>query len=135
MGKPEKLTLDNLGGGELAAQVDRALVRICENIADPNVRTEAVRKMKIAIKVKPEKKGQMAQISYEVKTEIPGPDPGQTTAYIAMDSASKEINFYGVDVRQGDMFEPVTEIKPVAQVQKVAPLAEKAAYAPPVSPN
>lgn len=135
MASPKKLTLDTLGGGELAAKVDRALAKICENIADPNVRTEAVRKLKIGVKIKPDKKGQMAQIVYEVKTEIPGPDPGETSAYIAMDHTSKEIALYGVDVRQSDLFDPpkepmVTEIRSVSQPQRVAPAPQPAAIAP-----
>lgn len=131
-----KLNLATIGGGDLSALVDRAIAKVCENVADPNIKTEAIRKIKIAIKIKPDKNGQMAQMQYEVKTEVPGPEPGQATAYIAMDQATKEITLYPVDLRQTEMFgkEPhVTEIRPVGDGPRVAPGPAPAAFAPPMA--
>ena len=57
---PKRLTLASLGGGELELLVERELKKLCENIVDPNVKTEAVRKLTVVLSVKPDKKGQVA---------------------------------------------------------------------------
>jgi hypothetical protein len=134
----QKLDLNNIAGGEMSALVQRAFVKIAENIADPNVPNEGVRKLKLTIKVKPDKKGQTAQIVYEVKTELPGAEPGQAMAYIAMDSHSKEITLFNADVRQEALFqEPMTtEIKPIGEHSHGAGVpAATPGYAPPLKGN
>jgi hypothetical protein len=136
MSATAKLTIGNLAGGELAALIERAFMKIAENVADPNVPTEAVRKIKVLVKVKPDKKGQSAQITFNVNTELPGSEPGQAVAFIAMDQKTKEITLYSADVRQESLFaspqEPVmTEIKPVGEV-RTAPGPTIAAIAPPM---
>lgn len=133
----KKVNLSNLGGGELAELANRELTRICENIADPNSRTDATRKLSISIAVKPDKKGQTAEITYKVESKIPGPEPAKTTAFIAMDKETREISLYGMDIRQQDMFKPepmITEIKPVSEA-KVAPGPQPGALAPPLNTN
>lgn len=133
MNKPEKLSVSNLGGGELAALIEQAFLKVGENIADPNVPTEGVRKIKSVISIKPDKKGQSAQIVFKVSTELPGAEPGSATAFIAMDSQSKHITLFNADIRQEQLFsekEPtVTEIKSVALT---APGPKPAALAPPM---
>lgn len=138
---PKKLDLSNIGGGELMAVTDREILKLCENIADPNIKTEAVRKITITIAVKPDKKGQTAEIKYAVKSSLPGPDASTTTAYIAMAPGTTDITLFGMDVRQQDLFGEkqeslVSEIKPTAAAApatqpKVAEPAQPGAYAPP----
>jgi hypothetical protein len=138
--KPTKIELANIGGGGLAAQVNRELANICENIADPNVKADSVRKLSIAIKIKPDKKRQTAAMSYSVRSQVPGADAGETTAWIAMEAG--EIGLFSVDTKQNEFpFQPstaeptVTEIKPISasQTAKAADPAPPAAYAPPLS--
>lgn len=131
----KEVTLANLGGGELMELATRELRKICENIADPNIKTDAVRKMAINISIKPDKKGQTAEITYGLKSSLPGPDSSKTTAYIAMAPGSEEISLFGMDIRQNELFaeqkEPtVTEIRPVADAPKMAEPAAPASYAP-----
>jgi hypothetical protein len=133
MAAPKKISLSNLGGGELTELVDRELSKICENIADPNVKAEAVRSLKIEVKVKPDKKRQTAELAYSVKSTMPGPDTSKSTVFIAMDKG--ELGLYGMDLRQQEMFaqpqEPLTtEIRTVSE-QKTAPGPVPGAYAPP----
>lgn len=135
MGDPKKLTLSNIGGGELSELVERELSNICENIADPNIKAEAVRSLKIEIKIKPDKKRQTAEIAYQVKSAIPGVEASKITAFIANEHG--ELALYGMDVRQGQLplrgEEPtVTEIKPVGDAPKTA-RAPAAKYAPPAA--
>jgi hypothetical protein len=100
----EPINLANLDGGGLMELASREFHKICDNIADPNVRTEASRKMVITIEVKPDRKGQSADLSYSVKSTLAGPDKAKTTAYIAMAPGTSDISLFGVDVRQQDLF-------------------------------
>lgn len=123
---PKRLTLASLGGGELELLVERELKKLCENIVDPNVKTEAVRKLTVVLSVKPDKKGQVADITYSVKSSLPGPDCSKTTAYIAMQPGTSEIALFGVDIRQADLFKKpedsvITTIHPVSSPTAAAP--------------
>lgn len=129
---PKRLTLASLGGGELELLVERELKKLCENIVDPNVKTEAVRKLTVVLSVKPDKKGQVADITYSVKSALPGPDASKTTAYIAMQPGTHEIALFGVDIRQSDLFKDpkesvITEIRPVASPTAAKPDAKSMA--------
>src|ERR1017187_5976632 len=117
MEAPKKVTLANLGGGGLMEDVDREFRNICENIADPNTRTEGSRKINITITVTPDRKGQTAAVAYSVKSTLPGPTPGATTVWIAMDEG-QQLGLFAMDLRQNQLpFNPdptVSEIKPIA---------------------
>jgi hypothetical protein len=134
----KKLTLATIGDGGLVEDFDRELRALCENIADPNVKTDAVRTITVTLKVKPDAKGQTAGLSYSVKSSLPGADPGIQMAWIAMDEEKKNITLFHVDQRQEPLFkEPtVTEIKPIAgATPKVAEVPPVAAVAPPMNAN
>lgn len=94
---PPELTLANLGAGALMECATVELRKICENIADPNVKKDAKRKLSITIVVKPDEKGEMAAISYDLKTSCPGPDAGRTMAYIAKTPGSRDIGLFEVE--------------------------------------
>lgn len=126
---PQKpLTLASLGGGELEVLVNREVRKVCENIADPAVETEGTRTINIKIKIKPDKKGQTADITYSVDSKLQPVDAGSARAYIAMDPESKAIALFGIDVRQAEMFkEPlVTEIRATEHVPTPATVAPAA---------
>jgi hypothetical protein len=131
--KSNKLTLANIGSGELMALADRELTKICENIADPAVKTEGIRTLTIKVKIKPDKKGQTAQMSYACTSALVPTDPGADTAFIAMDPESKIISLFEADVRQREMFtDPtISEIRPVSG-QTSVPVPEPK-VAPPMS--
>jgi hypothetical protein len=104
MKQPEEMTIANLDGGGLMELATREFHKICDNVADPNVRTDATRKLTINIEVKPDRKGQTADVAYSVKSTLVGPDKAKTTAFIAQAPGSQDISLFGVDVRQGDLF-------------------------------
>lgn len=134
----KRLTLSSLGGGELELLVERELKKLCENIIDPAVKTDAVRKIAINLSVKPDKKGHVADITYSVKSSLPGPDASKTTAYIAMQPGTSEIALFGVDIRQADLFKkpeesvltvitPVSGSVPTPKTEAVKPQASTTA--------
>lgn len=118
-----KLTLATIGGGGLAEDFDREIRRLCENIADPNIPTEAKRSITVTVKVKPDKKGLTAAVTYSVTSSLPGAEPGEAVAWIAM--VDNQLGLYEADRRQDALPfnnpEPlVTEIKPTAGANKLA---------------
>jgi hypothetical protein len=133
----QKLTLANLGGGELSALVDRELCKLCENVVDPNVKTDAKRIITVKIEVTPDKKGQTAEVKFSAKSTLPGPDASITRAYIAMQPGTTNITLFGADVRQDDLFkEPlVSEINPTVRPERglAAPMPESRGLPPKVS--
>jgi hypothetical protein len=91
------MNIANLAGGALMECATAELRKICDNIADPNIKTDAKRKLQITIVVKPDAKGQKAEITYDVKTAMPGPDAGKTVAYIAFTPETKAISLFEVE--------------------------------------
>ena len=85
MAKPTEITLANLGGGGLMKLATAEMRRICENIADPNVRATAKRKLQISIIVEPDETRLMGKVTYSAEASIPGPDSGKAAVYIAND--------------------------------------------------
>lgn len=122
MAKQPEITLANLGAGDLMECASMELRKICDNIADPNVKTDAKRKLTISIEIKPDAKGQMAAISYGVKTTMPGPDGGKTMAYIAMGKGSKNLGLFEVVPNAGE-----TPLFEESETTSVAPLATRKA--------
>lgn len=112
---PVELNLANIGGGDLMECASHELRKICQNIADPNVKTSAKRKLNISIEIKPDETGQMAQIAYTVKSAMPGPDSGKTMAYIAVSPEGREISLFEVE-RHPNLFEekPIPGIEPLS---------------------
>ena len=100
MANQNEITLATLGAGDLMECARIELHKICENIADPNIKTDAKRKLTITIEIKPDPSGQMAAISYSVNTSLPGPDAGKTIAYIAMAPGSKNMSLFEVETQQ-----------------------------------
>lgn len=119
MPNPAELTLATLGGGGLMEVATAELRKICDNIADPNIKKDAKRKLQITIEIKPDAKGQMAAITYATKTVMPGPDAGKTAAYIAMAPETRAITLFEVEAHPSLFEDPqplpnVTEL-PVAK--------------------
>jgi hypothetical protein len=118
MNEPQELTLATLGGGDLMESVQLALRKIGENINDPNMKRDAKRKITISIEIKPDAKAQMAAITYDVTTSMPGQEAGRTAAYIATVPGTNEISLFEVE-RHPPLF-------PEEDTSKTTPLAKHA---------
>ena len=99
MAEATEITLANLAGGGLMECATLELRKICENIADPNCKADAKRKLQITVLIEPDEKRTMARVTYDVKSSIPGPDAGKTMAYIAMAPGSSTISLFEVETR------------------------------------
>ena len=118
MGNPVEMNLANLGNGSLIECASHELRKICANIADPNVKKDAKRKLQINVVIKPDIKGQMAQITFEVKSSMPGPDAGKAMAYIAFAPETKEISLFEVETHP-PLFETPEPLPNVAELGAV----------------
>lgn len=105
MNQPIEITLANIAGGALMECASAELRKICENIADPNVKADAKRKLQVTVLIEPDEKRQMAKITYEVKSAIPGPDAGKTMAYVAMDPTTQALTLFEVE-QHPPLFDP-----------------------------
>lgn len=96
----DKLTLATLGN--LMSDVDRVLVHICENIADPDTVAEEIRKLTITIRITPDAKRSTALIEYSLKSTLGHPSPGTVVAEIAMDE-HRQLSLFSVTKQQDVM--------------------------------
>jgi len=110
---PIEMTIANIGNGALMEAVSKEFRKICDNIADPGVKTEAKRKLQITIVIKPNSKGQMAQIDFSAKSTMPEPDAFRTMAHIATTPESNGIALFEVETHQS-LFEEELPLMPLA---------------------
>lgn len=73
------------------------LRKIGSDIANPNVKTESKRRLTIDITIEPDATGQLAKITYALKTTLPGPEAGKAVATIAMAPDSNAISFFQLE--------------------------------------
>ena len=117
MGTPIEITLANLAGGGLMECASAELRKICENVSDPNTKADAKRKLVITVLIEPDETRQMARITYDVKSSIPGPDAGKTMAYIAMAPGSNAISLFEVETRLPFEETPLAPVTPLSTKQ------------------
>lgn len=118
MPHPKEITLASLGGGALMELVTMELRKIGDNIADPNIQTEAKRKLQINIEIKPDPKGEMASLTYNVKTSMPGPSAGKAIAYIAKASGESAISFFEVETQPPLFGDEESSVTPLASAKR-----------------
>lgn len=94
---PVELTLANIGHGDLMEAATIELRKIGADIADPNTKTEAKRKLGIEIVFEPDATGQFTKISYTVKSHLASPEAGKAVASISMAPEGKVISFYQIE--------------------------------------
>lgn len=95
--EPKEMTLDTIGNGELAEMVRFELRKIGENIADPNVKTDAKRRLTITIDIVPDAKGQTVQMDFNASSTLVKPSGSKTMAHIAAVPGSSAISFFEVE--------------------------------------
>jgi len=79
---PNVFSLDSLAGGALAEQIQDALDKVLENIADPNTNYKTNRKLTIALTFTPDDKRELAKVTMEVKPTLAAATPSTTRIII-----------------------------------------------------
>ncbi|HBC94352.1 MAG TPA: replication terminator protein [Pelotomaculum sp.] len=83
--------LENLAEGALAEQIEDALGRVIQNIADPNTAWKTKRKLNITLTFQPDEKRELAEVNMEVKPTLAPAAPTKTRIIIGQDVATGEI--------------------------------------------
>ena len=71
--------LEELAGGKLSVQLNKALEKVTENIQDPNTDAQKVRKINVSISLRPNDERNFVSTTVETKLSL-APEPGATTA-------------------------------------------------------
>lgn len=95
--QPVEMSLANIGHGDLMEAATLELRKIGEDIANPNTKNDVKRKLSVEIVIEPDATGQLAKISYTLKTTLAGPEAGKAVATIAMVPEGKAISFFQLE--------------------------------------
>ena len=71
--------LEELAGGKLSVQLNKALEKVTENIQDPNTDAQKVRKINVSISLRPNDERNFVSTTVETKLSL-APELGATTA-------------------------------------------------------
>jgi hypothetical protein len=97
-------TLENAGGGAAAALFEHELLRVLENIADPNTDPLAVREITLKFRFKPDDQRNAGAVSISAKATLASIKPAVRRLYfVRRDGEAVAIDF---DPTQGDLFNP-----------------------------
>lgn len=75
------ININNLAGGAMAERINRELLKVAENVMDPNTKAEAVRTVTISIKIKPNEARQIGITDIDVKSSL-APAKGVPTSFV-----------------------------------------------------
>lgn len=100
MSDENAISLDNLAGGELKEQVNDALQRVIDNIADPNTNWKSKRKLSVTLAFSADEKRNLAVVTMEVKPTLAAAAPSMTRIIIDRDSQGKVV---GAEYRPAPM--------------------------------
>ncbi len=64
------VNLNNLAGGGVAEQFNRELLKVLENIADPNTDAKKARKITLTVTLKADDERDIANVSFETKSSL-----------------------------------------------------------------
>lgn len=80
---------------------DHELANLLENVADPNTKAEAKRKISLTFEFKPNAQRNACDVGFVVKSNLPGVETLKSSAFIAMEAG--ELGLFGVDTRQEEL--------------------------------
>ena len=95
----EFFRLEEIADGALVEQIDDALQKVFENIANPNTPVKKKRKLNIVLTFAPDSDRVLAHVDIEVKPTLAPASPTQTRVLIDQDSDG---NIVGAEYRTGN---------------------------------
>lgn len=87
----QSIKIDTFAGGVLKEKFDEELTRVLENIADPNTKEDAVRKISLDIKFKPDIKREVAFVEINSKAALAATKAVDTKILIDRDIESNKV--------------------------------------------
>ena len=114
-----KINIENFADGAFSEKLNDALIKVAENIQDPNTDPTAKRAINISIKFAPGKNRQIANTSITVATKLTPAEAIDTQMVMGTDirPGRVEISEYNGQVKGqmsiADLEEPAEEAKPI----------------------
>lgn len=101
----QNIKIDTFAGGVLKEKFDEELTRVLENIADPNTKEDAVRKISLDIKFKPDIKREVAFVEINSKAFLAATKAVDTKILIDRDIESNKVfaSEFGKNQLKGQM--------------------------------
>lgn len=135
-----RISLDAFAGGALAELVNRELVKINQNIHDPNASAEKARTLTVTIKLKPDEDRRLVKAEITAKSTLVPADAVKTTLVSGKDirTGAVEMTEYAsagnqlpgqmvmddqgraVDPETGEISEPVQAPKSIRDLRRTA---------------
>lgn len=100
----ERMSLENVNGGQVVALFERELGKVLENIADENTSGKTVRTITLTIKIRPEEDRGSAVVEVEGHSKLAPVKPSKSFAVFSYDGS--KVTAYQSDPKQlklGDM--------------------------------
>lgn len=127
------INLETLAGGAFAEKINAALMKVAENIQDPNTDATAKRGITVNIKFTPNKTRQMVNTSISVTTKLAATEAIDTQILMGVNVKTGQIEIaeYDGQIRGQQAFfepslgepEPPTEAEPLTKEERLAQLA------------
>ena len=101
----QNIKIDTFAGGVLKEKFDEELTRVLENIADPNTKEDAVRKISLDIKFKPDIKREDAFVEVNSRASLAASKAVDTKILIDRDIESNKVfaSEFGKNQLKGQM--------------------------------
>jgi hypothetical protein len=80
----EAVSLRTLAGGAAIELFDDEMIKVLENILDPNTAPDVTRSLKLIVKIKPSKDRAVGTVEFTTQTTMAPPDARQTQLYMGM---------------------------------------------------
>lgn len=95
-----KLNLDTLQGGAARELFEIELQKVLRNIADPNTKPDAVRKLTLEVTIKPSEKRSMLYVAVKASSKLVAMRPSESMAVLDEDGNG---NFVATELIAGQM--------------------------------
>lgn len=112
-----KLNLDTLQGGAARELFEIELQKVLRNIADPNTKPDAVRKLTLEVTIKPNEKRSMLYVAVKASSKLVAMRPSESMAVLDEDGNG---NFVATELIAGQMPGQIE----IEEVQASAQLAD-----------
>lgn len=101
----QNIKIDTFAGGVLKEKFDQELTRVLENIADPNTKEDAIRKISLDIKFKPDTDREVALVEINSKATLAATKAVGTKILIDRDIESNKVfaSEFGKNQLKGQM--------------------------------
>ncbi len=100
----ESVSIARLDGGSTVPRLDLELQKLAENLLDPATSATATRELTLKIKIKPNEKRDLANISIGVTSKLAAPKPAETIVFVNQ-ARDGTVTLSEREDRQEDLFE------------------------------